>query len=133
MSLSIPPSKSLNRLIASAPLLLGIAAILSSVAQWRSSSSSDSKKFADELNGIRQQVTTLAVTQIELNKNIATLQIAQSEDISRRKVLAELEYSSCVIEARVIEQRFGKAVADKYLLNRQRMRDEILKIEEFHK
>jgi hypothetical protein len=129
MSTSIPPPKSLNRLIASAPLLLGIAAILSSVAQWRSSLSSDNKKFAEELNGIRQQVTTLAVTQIELNKSIATLQIAQSEDISRRKVLAELEYSSHVIEARVIEQRFGKVVADKYLLNRQRMRDEILKID----
>jgi methylthioribose-1-phosphate isomerase len=133
MSISTAPPKAISKLVSSAPLLLGIAAILSSVAQWRSSSSSDNKKFTEELNGIRQQVTTLAVTQIELNKNIATLQIAQSEDISRRKVLAELEYSSCVIEARVIEQRFGKAVADKYLLNRQRMRDEILKIEEFRK
>lgn len=124
---SIPPPKFISKLVSAAPLMLAISAIITSIAQWKPASVD--KKLSDDIQNIQRQVHELADSQLELKKSIAALQIQQSEELSTKKVVAQLEYSSAVIEARTIRQRFGDEVAEKYLVNKQKIRDEIVKLE----
>lgn len=122
-----PPPKFVSKLVGIAPLLLAVSAIITSIAQWKPASVD--KKISEDIQNVQRQVQNLTETQLELQKSLAALQIQQSEEMSTRKVVAQLEYSSAVIEARTIRQRFGAEVAEKYLLNKQKIRDEIVKVE----
>lgn len=127
MSISTaPPPKFISRIVAAAPALLAIAALVSSFAAWKPSST-NSQKVLDEVAQIHGQIVQLSTQQNDITKSIASLQIQQNDELTRRKVIAELEYSSALIEARTLERRFGKEVADQYLLNKQKIRDEIIK------
>lgn len=126
MANSIPPLPGIIRqLIAAAPLLLAISALATSFAQYRPGSVD--KKLNDSVQQIQQQIHNISQEQINTNAKLSSLQIQLDEDASRRRVIAELEYSSAIIEARTIRQRFGNEVAEKYLANKKKIRDEVIK------
>jgi hypothetical protein len=124
---SIAPPKIVSKIATLAPVIIAISALIGSFAQWKPASVD--KKILEELTITNQQIVELKNSQIELNKQISLVQIEQSAEISRRKVLAELRYSAEIIEARMIKARYGTDVSEKFLLNRKRIYDEILRVE----
>jgi hypothetical protein len=127
MSISTAPPKIVSKFVTIAPLIIAISALIGSFAQWKPASVD--KKILDEITITNQQIVELKNSQVELNKQISLVQIEQSAEISRRKVLAELRYSAEIIEARMIKMRYGTDVSEKFLLNRKRIYDEILRVE----
>ena len=126
MANSIPPLPDfLKKLIASAPLLLAISALVTSFAQYRPASVDT--KLVNSFENINSQVHNLSNELLETNKGLANLQIQMNEEDSKKKVIAELEYSSAIIEAREIRLKFGNEVAKKYLENKEKIKNEIVK------
>jgi hypothetical protein len=86
--MSIAPPKLISKWVASAPLIIAICAIISTI--YASIKPVDNSALHNDIKIISQQVASISLTTAELQRTVAIMQVNQSRELSLLRADVEI-------------------------------------------